>query len=140
MSITNEKIECICCYHENIIAIDAFIKCKATPRHLICQKCYTDWGSNTCFFCNPLHDKPIYIRVQTQIDSNIIINIDERNNAEINLQNIDLSINEFSNESPDNIYKFCCFNEDIWNEICNILYFVCCLSTLSYLVFAISYL
>ena len=93
MSITNEKIECICCYHQNIIALDAFIQCKADPKHLICQRCFTDWGSGDCFFCAPLGNRPVYIRVPTELTSEIAVHIDRMNNAQISVANIDLSIN-----------------------------------------------
>ena len=56
--------------------------------------------------------------------NNMNTNADETDSDNSNLTSgTDLLelINELSNESPDNIYKCCCFNEDIWNEICNIV-------------------
>ena len=53
----DEIIECICCYENKIISIESFTKCKADPKHLICNSCYTDWGTKKCFFCEPFKDQ-----------------------------------------------------------------------------------
>lgn len=56
MTNTDEIIECICCYEERMLSIEAFTKCQAEPKHLICNRCYTDWGSGKCFYCHPFKD------------------------------------------------------------------------------------
>lgn len=53
----DEIIECICCYENKIISIESFTKCNAEPKHLICNSCYTDWGTKKCFFCEPFKNK-----------------------------------------------------------------------------------
>lgn len=56
MSRQNEIIECACCFEEQCISIDSFTKCKAEPKHLICNRCYQEWGTEKCFFCDPFKD------------------------------------------------------------------------------------
>ena len=70
--LSNEPIECICCYYNKPLSIESFIQCKADPKHLICERCYTDWGSNTCFFCEPLKRKTFYSGVSPVIDTNVV--------------------------------------------------------------------
>ena len=49
--------ECICCYENKIISIESFTKCKADPKHLICNSCYLllNWSDfklqNLCSCC-----------------------------------------------------------------------------------------
>ena len=134
--VHNEKIECICCYNQNVLAIDAFIKCKAEPKHLICQRCYTDWGSGSCFFCNPLDNNPIYVRVPTEITSEIVVNINERRNAEVNITNIDLSMNDSLSETSTSEIRPC-FNEEMCIDVCNSLCIIVCFAGLFYVLFLI---
>lgn len=98
--LSNEPIECICCYYNKPLSIESFIQCKADPKHLICERCYTDWGSNTCFFCQPLKRKTFYSGVSPVIDTNVVVHINDTSNNNVLLNrhnpdvNIDLSINE----------------------------------------------
>ncbi len=56
MTNNDEIIECICCYEDRMLSVEAFTKCEAEPKHLICNRCYTDWGSGKCFYCHPFKD------------------------------------------------------------------------------------
>ena len=90
-----ETIMCLCCYERKPISMKAFMSCKASEdkKHFICNECFTTWGSNTCFFCNPLSERHIVINFSPRQQPNIVIN----NNVIQTLVDISDTIIDLSN-------------------------------------------
>lgn len=110
-----ETILCICCLERGPISFQAFQTCKASEdeKHLICNRCFTTWGSKRCFFCEPLNDGRVVIGFSPRIRNNNIVFLDENisiDNRNINItnNNNNISIHEMDDNSTiidlSNIY------------------------------------
>ena len=71
-----ETIICLCCYEKRPISMKAFLTCKASEdkKHLICNSCFSSWGSERCFFCDPLNDGRIEVNFSPRLQNDIIVN------------------------------------------------------------------
>lgn len=127
-----ETIICLCCYEKRPISMKAFLSCKASEdkKHLICNTCFSSWGSERCFFCDPLNDGRIEVSFSPRVQNNIIVNniqadIDSSNSI---IEISDISVNSSASENnimimvPNNNNT----NSKLFIEIFNIILTMVC--------------